>query len=299
MELSIRLIDRTQLAGFRPYLMPLTAAAIERGDESVTAVGAVSGRNSVGAAAVQTLAAGGARLTDLFVDAAVRRQGVGSFLLDAVIETLRSKGCAGVTAGYALDPEEQAAMDALLAKYGFTAPVAAVRCFKVMSEDYREHSIIKRAFSPRYRTPEDVAPFSELPRAALDELEAAADIPDSLTWSHLKARALPDLSVALVREEKILAYLLAEEGVDGGFILLAAVSREEAPPTAFITLLLELVNRCFYWAGAEFPLYFATINDHAERLARSLMNGRCEEYEEHNCRYSLDELDEADEEEEE
>lgn len=295
MELNIRLIDRVQLSGFRPYLLPQTAAAIERGDKNVIAIGAVTGRNSVGAAAVRIDGAGDLRLTDLFVDKTVRRRGVGSFLLESLIETLSSVGRMDIVARYALEPEEQASMDAILVGHGFTEPETAARNFRAMSEDYREHGIIGRAFSPRYRTPENVAPFSELNREAIDELETAEDIPAELSWSRLKDRALPDLSVALVHEGKALAYLLAEESADGGFVLLAAVSRKEAPPTAFITLFLELVNRCIYRAGGEFPFYFATINDHSEQLARILTEGRCREYEEHVCYLILDKLDEEEE----
>ena len=290
MELNIRLLDRGQLPGFRQYLLPGTAAAIERGDENVIAIGAVSGRYALGAAAVRLDGTGDVRFTDLFVDAAVRRQGVGSLLVETVVDILAATDCTELTARYALDREEMAAMDALLTGRGFTQPELAAHCFRAMSEDYRDHPIIRRAFDPKYRTPEGVVAFEKLSEEALNELERA-DIPGELSWSMLKHRVQADLSAALVREDKVLAYMLAEESPVDGFVLRAAVSREGAPATAFITLLLELINRCWYRAGSEFAFYFATVNDHAEQLARSVMNGACTEYEEHRCHLILDKTD--------
>lgn len=283
MEWNIRLLDRKELAGFRPYLLPGTAAALERSAGDVIAVGAVSGRNSVGAAAVRIGGDGGAVLTDLFVDAAVRRQGVGTGLLAALLGVAAALGCETVVADYVLEGGELAAMDALLAGRGFTRPRLRARGFCAPTGQYRQAPIIRRAFNPRYRTPERVVSFDQLPREALEELELARDIPQNLSWPHLRSRALPELSVAYVREGKVLAYQLGAESADGGYVLLSAVSREEAPPFAFILLLLELLNRCWYRAGGGYPFYFSATSEYVERLARRLMGGRCTEYEEHIC----------------
>lgn len=285
---NVRLLDRNQLPGFRPYLLPGTAAALERGDENVIAIGAVTGRSACGAAAARLDGEGGARLTDLFVDEAVRRRGVGAFLLDQMLELLSGTGPLwDVTADYALNGEDLAAMDALMVKCGFSRPRLCARSFRAMSDDYRRHPVLRRSFDPRYRTPENVLSFDRLPREALDGLEQAEGIPPVLSWSGLKDRALPELSVALVRDGGVDAYLLAEESVDGGFVLLAAVTRPGGPASAFVTLLVELVNRCVYRAGGSFPFYFSTINDHAETLARKMMDGHCTEYEEHTCYFPL------------
>lgn len=289
MELSIRILTREELPGFRQYLLPATAAALERGGEDMLAIGAVTGRYACGAAAARLEGEDGALLTDLFVDAAIRRQGVGSFLLKALTGELAAAGCGEVTADYALEGESLTAMDALLVKSGFSEPVVQARSFRAVSEEYRDAPIIRRAFSSGYRTPEGVVSFDRLSQEALEELEAADDIPYFLSWPKLKGRALPDMSVALVQDGKAAAYQLAEESADGGFVLLSAVNRKDAPPSAFLTLFLELVNRCVYRAGGCFPFYFSVINDHVERLARKLMGGRCTEYEEHVCFFPLDE----------
>lgn len=296
MELSIRTLTREELPGFRPYLLPAAAAALERGDGDVLGLGAVTGRHACGAAAARRDGGDSAILTDLFVDAAVRRQGVGTFLLKSL---LRALGVREMTAGYALGGEDLAAMDALLVKCGFSRPVLRSRCFRAMSDDYREHPVLRQCFDPRYRTPEGVVSFDQLPREALEELEAAGDIPYRLSWSRLKGRALPELSPALVRDGKVAAFQLAEESADGGFVLLSAVNRENAPRGAFLTLFVELGSRCVYRSGGDFPFYFSTINDHVEQLARRLMDGRCTEYEEHACYFSPDEEDASASEQEE
>lgn len=291
MELNIRVIDRKQLPGFRPYLLPGTAAALEHSDKNVIAIGAVIGHSACGAVAVRLDGDDSVRLTDLFVDEAIRRRGVGTFLLAQILELLcGTEGLQEVTADYALRAEDLVAMDALLTKHGFSSPVTVARSFRAVSEDYREHSILGRSFTPRYRTPEGVVPFDQLPWEALEELEQAEDISMTLSWSELKSRAVLELSVALIRDGKVLAYQLAEESVDGGFVLLSAVNREGAPSAAFIMLLQDLLNRCWYRAGGDFPFYFSTINDHVEKLARKLMDGRCTEYEEHECYLLLDKL---------
>lgn len=79
------------------------------------------------------------------------------------------------------------------------------------------------------------------------------------------------------------AYLLSGEDGAGGIVLLAAVRREGAPSTAFQTLLLELLNRCWYRLGRDFAFYFSVLDDKVERLALLLMGERYEDYEEHSC----------------
>ena len=89
----MRLLDRRELPGFAPYLLPRTRAALERGDMAVTAVGAVCGRSAYGAAAFR-LDGDRAVMTDLFVDAAVRRRGTAGRLLTEL--TLRAAAAGAV-----------------------------------------------------------------------------------------------------------------------------------------------------------------------------------------------------------
>lgn len=280
MEVAIRVLDRREVPGFRPYLLPDTAAQLERGAEDVLALGAVTGRSACGAIAVR-LTERGAELTDLFVDAAVRRRGVGRFLLRNLIWGLERLGVDLLWADYVLRGEELTAMDALLTGEGFDEPRVRSRVYLAPTELFQDVPRVGPAFSPKYRTPANVLPFSQLTGEALAELAADDGIPDMLTWESLKRRAVSDLSVALVEDGRVLAYHLGGESADGGYVLLAAVRREGAPISAFFTLLLEQLNRCYYRAGGYFPFYFSTLSPRVERLALRLMGDRYIRYEEH------------------
>lgn len=297
MEITLRYIDRRELPGFRQYLLPATARAVERESGGVLAVGAVAGRHSVGAAAVTPDGPGTAALTDLFVDEAVRGRGIGTALLTALMDLLAEIGVDTISADYTLKGEELKAMDAIMVSVGATAPTLRSRTFMAHSRDYRDHGILGEAFTPEWKTPKGVRAFSELSEEQLAELLSAEDIPEMLSWRLLRDRAEPELSVALVRDGRVAAYLLCEESQDGGFVLMSAVSRADAPATAFTTLLTELLSRCYYWRGGFYPFYFSAINDHTERLARGLMRGKCVEYEEHVCFIRLDAPDGDDDEE--
>ena len=200
MEITLRYIDRRELPGFRQYLLPATARAVERESGDVLALGAVSGRHSVGAAAAAPDGPDSAALTDLFVDEAVRGSGVGTVLHTELMDLLAEAGIRWLFADYTLKGEELKAMDALMVSAGFTAPALRSRTFMAYSGDYRDHGILGEAFTPEWRTPEGVRASSELSEEQLTELLSTEDIPEMLSWRLLRDRAEPDLSVALVRE---------------------------------------------------------------------------------------------------
>ncbi len=291
MEIQMRVLDRRELPGFRSYLLPAAAAALQREDSSLLALGAVSGRYALGAIAARLTENGEAVLTDLFVDEAARRQGVGSRLLEELFQRLRERDVDVVNADYALKAGEVAAMDALLMKAGAPPPQFRALSFRADSRDYHDHHLLGVCLTPQYRTPEGVVPFFQLSREALAELEGAEDIPYVLSWSLLKDRAVPDLSVAMVREGRVSSYLLAEESTDGGFVLLSAVRREGSKGSDFMKLMRELGNRCWYWKGGDFPFYFSAANEHTAQLGLALMGDKCEVYEEHICIFFLDDED--------
>lgn len=282
---NIRTLDRGELAGFRPYLLPETAQRMEWRADDILVLGAVTGRYAAGAAAVRRYGTS-AELTDLFVDASVRRRGAGRALLEELIRRLEAEGVTRLSADYVLRGEELAAMNHLLDTCGFSAPQRRSRVFRTHSERFHDDSRFGGAFSPKYRTPPGVCTLGKAPAEALAELEAAEDIPEHLAWASLRDRALPELSVGMLQEGRVTAYLLAEEG-GGGYVLLSAVRRAEAPPTAFQTLLLELLNRSWYRFGGDFPFYFSALTPKVERLALLLMGDRYEDYEEYTCTRKL------------
>jgi len=280
MTIQLRPLDRRELPGFRPYLLPGTAARLEAGGEGLLALGAVLGRSALGATAAR-LDGGAAELTDLFVDAQARRCGVGGVLLDGLLGCLEERGADFAAASYVLRGEELEAMDALLTSRGFAPPSVRSQVFSTRGAQFKEDRLLGAAFTPRYRTPEGVVPFSALPPAALAELEEDDSIPDMLSWGVVKSRAQPELSVAFFREGRVLSYLLGGDSADGGCVLLAAYRREGSPPTAFLPLLREQINRCYYRFGGDFPFYFSTLTPRTRELALRLMGERCIQYEEH------------------
>lgn len=286
MTIQLRPLDRRELPGFRPYLLPDTLSRLDAGRQNIFALGAVSGRSALGAAAVR-LEDGSAELTDLFVDTQARRMGVGGVLLDSLLDRLAELGVSHVTADYALRDQELAAMDALLESRGFTPPSIRSHVFTAQAADFKEDRRLGTAFSARYRTPDGVIPISTLPPAALAELETDDTIPDYLSWSTLKKYAQPELSVAFLQDGKVLAYLIGGDSADGGGILMAAFRREGGPLTAFLPLLREQVNRCYYRFGGDFPYYFSALTPQVEKLALHLMGDRFVRCEEHTSHFTF------------
>ena len=109
-EWSIRALDREELPGFQPYLLPDTARSLERREKDVLALGLVLGHNACAAAAAR-LSGESAELTDLFVDEIVRHRGMGGLLLERLMERLAAEGVSRLSASYVLRGEELAAMD--------------------------------------------------------------------------------------------------------------------------------------------------------------------------------------------
>lgn len=280
MLIHIRELDRRELPGFCPYLLPETAARLEREEPGLMAVGAVTGRSSCAAAAAAA-AGDSAVLTDLFVDETVRRRGVGGLVLDALLERLDAMGVGQVEAGYVLRGTSLAAMDALLTGRGFSPPQVRSRVFRMEMADFRGDRLLGAALTPRYRTPKNICGLGALPPGALDELEG--EVPYALRWSTLADRADPDLSAALVREGRVLAYQLAGE-CSGGFALLAAFSGREAPATSFLPLLREVINRCWYRWGGRAAFYCSALTPRVEALVLRLAGERAVVYEERTCR---------------
>ena len=258
MEISIRRLKQEDLPGFQPYLMPETVLRLSRGDPGVLALGASSGRYS----------------------SAVRRQGIGGRLLDALLARLDSMGRSQVQADYVLRGGGLLGMDILLITRGFCLPWTRSKVYAVPAEKLMDNRVLGRAFSSGYRTAAGILPLSGAPEGAVLELEQTAAAP--LRWSTLKDRVDPELSAVMMRDGKAAAYQLMGEASDG-VALLAAVSGPSARPADFILLLRETLNRCWYWKGGGFTVYVSAINSKSDRLAVRLTEGRSIVYEEHVC----------------
>lgn len=279
MEISVWRLNQENLPGFQPYLMPETALRLHRGDSGVLALGASSGRHSCGAVAAY-MTDGRAELTDLFVDSAVRRRGIGSRLLDALLSCLDSMGRPQIEADYVLRGGDLLGMDLLLISRGFCMPWTRSKVYAVPSENLLGNRLLGRAFTAGYQTAAGILPLSDAPESAVRELEQT--VSEALRWSAIRERVNPALSAVMMRDGKAAAYQLMGETADG-VALLAAVSGPHARPADFILLLRETLNRCWYWKGGGFTVYVSALNGSSDRLAARLTEGRSVVYEEHVC----------------
>ncbi len=285
MNIQLRALDRRELAGFRSYLLPDTQRFLELNHENLVALGAVMGNRSCGAVAA-FVTGNTAVLTDLFVDETIRRCAVGSQLLNALTVQLKNRGIASITASYALRPEDLSAMDAILVKQGFSLPETVAVNYRAVTSDFRDSVLIGRAFRADYRTPADIVSFAQLPAAALEQL-MGEDIPAPLSWAENRQRAIPGLSVALMIDGQAAAYQLCGESADGGCVVLAAIARNDAPPSSFLSLLIDLLNRFFYRCGGDYPVYFSATTDHVSELALRIMGDHYTRYPEHFTTFTL------------
>ena len=86
-ELNFYLLDKTNAGPFAPYLLPGVRNDIGAGKD-VIAVGASVGENTVGAVAAG-VRGGTLHILSLYVEPAMRRQGIGTALLFALGAVLR------------------------------------------------------------------------------------------------------------------------------------------------------------------------------------------------------------------
>ena len=170
MEISVWRLNQENLPGFQPYLMPETALRLHRGDSGVLALGVSSGRHSCGAVAAY-MTDGRAELTDLFVDSAVRRRGIGSRLLDALLSCLDSMGRPQIEADYVLRGGDLLGMDLLLISRGFCMPWTRSKVYAVPSENLLDNRLLGRAFTAGYQTAAGILPLSDAPESAVRELD--------------------------------------------------------------------------------------------------------------------------------
>lgn len=271
MELIV--LDRDYLPAFGAYLLPEARDALRTGHPQWLIIGAVVGSCSCGAAAAQQ-DGDKAEVRSLFVDETIRGQGVGTALLEDLCRRLRECGAAAVGLSYVVEEPHQQAMERLLHRCGFSPPQQGAPVFRVHSADAHQLPHVGRAFSTAYHTPPGVVGWEQLTDAMERELAQDRAIPSYLSRTALEGRMDPLLSVASVHEGRVEAYLLAGESDDGGYVLLSAVARPGAAPMALLRLLPELLHRCYFHGGGDFPLYFSTLTPRVTRLAQRLMGRR-------------------------
>ncbi len=275
--ISIRPVDPARPGPFGQYLLPGVLAGAP--PDAVTVLGAVWDNLACGAAAVRW---DRAEIASLFVDPQVRGLGVGGRMVDLLLEEAARRGVEALDADYTLGGEELAAMDALCRRRGGN-PLPLSRVYQADTGRFHHSPAVGCALSPGYRPHPSAVPFSRLPSEALDALEADGRIPPLLRPSASGDRMDPALSVAWLRDGRAGAYLLCGEAGPGGYALLAAWRGPDALAAAFLILLRAQLNRCYYRQGGDFLYSFSTLGGAAEALAKRIVGGRCNRYEEHTA----------------
>lgn len=278
MNISIYNLDRTNAGPFTPYLMPQVRRYLGDGKELI-ALGAASDEHTLGAAAA-SVENNVLHLVSLYVDPAVRRQGIGTALMKALGERVNALGLSltGARAYYMEEDEDTAVLDAFLRAMGFDGLMLSDRLFCVNSADLHHLPGLGEALSVNFVPESHVFPFSAITPAQLAEIENDESVLNCLKPSAMRFNLMRSASTIWVEDGHVLGYILAYQGVDGEIVLAAACKRGGAPDGCFRHLLYALANRCYMMLGRDFKVYVLAINEHAGSLVEKLTGGKLHEY---------------------
>ena len=277
-KLNIYILDKSNAAPFAPYLLPGVRNDIGAGRE-IFALGAANETHTLGAVAAAVRNAT-LHILCLYVEPAVRRQGVGTVLLTALGDLLRDAGTEidEVRTYYMEEDEDTAAIAAFMEAMQLGELQPYNRLFSVNSAEVRDVRRLGTAFTTEFRADPHVRPFSAITPEQLAELEADEDVLDCLKPSAMKHGIFRQASTIWVEDGHVLGWVLCYQGFDGEIVMTAASNRKGAPVTCFLHLLLSMLNRCYMMLGREFTLYIATINDHAAGLVEKITAGNFHEH---------------------
>ena len=277
-ELNIYLLDKTNAAPFAPYLLPGVRNDIGAGRE-IIALGAADETNTLGAVAAVVRNCK-LHILCLYVDPAVRRQGVGTVLLTTLGDILRDLEAEinEVCTYYMEEDEDTAAIVAFMEAMQLGELRLNNRLFSVRSAEVHDVRRLGTAFTTDFRDDPHVRPFSAITPEQLAELEADEDVLDCLKPSAMTHGILRQASTIWVEDGHVLGWVLCYQGFDGEIVMTAACNRKGAPVTCFLHLLLSMLNRCYVMLGREYTLYISTINDHAAGLVEKITAGNFHEH---------------------
>ena len=277
-ELNIYLLDKTNAAPFAPYLLPGVRNDIGAGKD-IIALGAADETHSLGAVAA-AVRGGILHILCLYVDPAVRRQGVGTTLLIALGEVLRAAETeiGEVRTYYMEENEDTEVIAAFMDARELGELQLYNRLFSVNSAEVHDVRRLGTAFTTDFRDDPHVRPFSAITPEQLAELEADEDVLDCLKPSAMTHGILRQASTIWVEDGHVLGWVLCYQGFDGEIVMTAASNRKGAPVTCFLHLLLSMLNRCYVMLGREYTLYIAAINDHAGKLVEKITAGNFHEH---------------------
>ena len=277
-EVHIILLDKDNAAPFAPYLLPQVRYDIGAGAD-IAAFGAIQDDHAVGAVAIR-LDGAVLRILSLYVDVAVRRQGIGSMLMEAMAEAMAELGdeIEEIRTDYMVDEEDGAVIAAFLSSLGFSEPKASNRLFSVDTAKLHHLPLLGEAFSANFVADPHVRPYSDITPGQLAEVEADESVPPYLKPSAMRRGILRQGSTIWVEDGHVLAWLLDYQGFDGEIVLSAACKRDGAPKGSFRKLLQAAANRCYLMMGHDFTVYISAIDEHPASLVEKLSGGVQKEY---------------------
>ena len=288
-SVSFRIVEQSEFPVFRQYLLPDAARLLVEDRPGMLALGAVCGTAAGGAAALrfETQEDGTcvADLVSLYLDPLLRRRGVGSAFLGYVAEQAAARGADELYAQYIAEPETMEALDALFRKAG-GEPAFHLPIYEIDSARFHESRLLKAAFSPDYRRPAHIVPFSALRPEQLEELEADPE----LQWFVDPARRLsmrPEFSLAYLVDDRVAGFWLGSTSAVDRYSVQGVWHNSQVPPSCFHELIHAHVNLCWYYGGGDFLYYVSPAVEFAESLIQKYTGGDCKRLEEHSVTLPL------------
>lgn len=283
---SLRVVEPGLLPAFRPYLTDQAAQDGALGRADVLTLGAVTAERRTCAAAAGRMDGAALTVTSLYVDPAVRRRGIGSALLAALLERAAPRRA---EVSWALPQPEFDAFRAFLTAAGFrTAPQTGGGLYRAEAASLRLGPTLRRAFSPAFRPDGNVVPLAALTGAERAELLADPAIDLRLGLARLEGLYSPEVSFAYRYGGRVAAYLAcALTGRRDGSIL-AAVSRPGAHPAAILQLAAAALRAGLDHFGGDFAFWADTVNRESADLLLALTRGQCQLWLEGSARWEAD-----------
>ena len=283
--LSFRVVGEKERGIFARYLLPDAAMLVRREPADTLLPGAVWGRAACGAAAVRLSPEREAEALSFFVDPAVRRRGVGGALLRFTLAQCAAAGVAVFRARYALEAAEQAAFDRLFLAQGARLEEESPIYILDISL-FRDAALLKSAFSPEYRRPAGIVPFTALTQEQREALDGEPEVP----WyvcPRGRSNMRPELSLAYLMDGRVAAFWLGGTSARGHYTVQGVWCSASAPASAFHLLLIAHLNLCFYHGGGDFLYYVSPATERAEILLQRYSRGNFRRLETHVAKICL------------
>ena len=273
--ITLRRLDAALLPAFLPYLIPQAAQGVAAGREDIIALGAVTGEGKTCGAVAGELYRGVLTVFSLYVDPAVRGQGIGTLLLRSLLSSCPD---ARPAAAWIQPTGDFDRMDAFLQARGFAPARRDNSVYRLHTADLRRVPVVRRAFSPSFQPDGNIVPLSDLTPGDREDLGRDPSIDPRLRLDSLMDQLTPDLSACYRYGGRIAAYLLCCVSGPGEVSILAAVARPGAHPAAFLQLTTAAIHRGLALFGGDFVCWLDPITQEVEDLAQELSGGTCQRW---------------------